>query len=683
MERLSFPQAIEGGQSGDGSPLRLGDSSQLGDLFISNGRIHLCDWDGDGEIELVDSGAALFAHRFTGAIADGTPIVGGGERLGEMSRSHQRDENDAGLCGGIKAIGDFDGDGHPELILAPRGYSQQPVVVVALKGGPPTHRSQGKPLVVTGDGGAIDWAGAWLVALDWNGDGRVDLVAAVHENQGYWLPPGVDRVAEDQRDRYRGDGTWKGVIGRWSLHLLRNTSTSERCEFEYSGRVAAAVPGGPLAAVDKAKPETGLLLLDYYGALWHLPLPEPGEVPRWGELVELFTLHRAPFTRGANFAHIDTAAIEGNRVDLFASDDGGNVHWCRWCGCDRDDRPIYADPKTLKERDPHINGGSFSVPTTGDWRATGTADLVVGSIEGYIFWYRTLATDPLRFAPPERVRVGDEEIRYTAKPNPAAGHHWGGSQGPLDGNKGGYSNPVLVDFDGNGLLDLVVGSMIGLYDWYPNRGTPNEPKLDPPHRLRVGDEPLFGPWRVQPGIGDFTGDGLPDIVTMDLDLDLALYRRVSRDQVVCLQPGEKLRFEDGEVLKTPGPYTPQGGDGRGRTKIQVVDWDGNGLLDLLLGVGPQPGSPFRGSFVLLCRNLGSNSDPVFKRPEVLLFNAQGQPQEFFRHGAHPAPVDWDGDGRWELLVGADFGYIWYWKPENFGTPSGPIEIYRRADDHSL
>ena len=104
---------------------------------------------------------------------------------------------------------------------------------------------------------------------------------------------------------------------------------------------------------------------------------------------------------------------------------------------------------------------------------------------------------------------------------------------------------------------------------------------------------------------------------------------------------------------------------------------------MLLGVGPQQGSPFRGSLVLLCRNLCSNSEPVFKCPEVLLFNAEGQPQEFFRHGVHPAPVDWDGDGRWELLVGADFGYIWYWKPENPGAPSGSIETYRRADDHSL
>ena len=48
-----------------------------------------------------------------------------------------------------------------------------------------------------------------------------------------------------------------------------------------------------------------------------------------------------------------------------------------------------------------------------------------------------------------------------------------------------------------------------------------------------------------------------------------------------------------------------------------------------------------------------------------------------------APVDWDGDGRWELVVGADFGHIWYWRPEHFGAPSAPFEIYRPPGDDSL
>ena len=33
-----------------------------------------------------------------------------------------------------------------------------------------------------------------------------------------------------------------------------------------------------------------------------------------------------------------------------------------------------------------------------------------------------------------------------------------------------------------------------------------------------------------------------------------------------------------------------------------------------------------------------------------------------------APVDWDGDGKYELIAGADTGYVWYWHSDNFGTP---------------
>ena len=125
------------------------------------------------------------------------------------------------------------------------------------------------------------------------------------------------------------------------------------------------------------------------------------------------------------------------------------------------------------------------------------------------------------------------------------------------------------------------------------------------------------------------------------------------------------------------------GDGRGRTKIQVVDWDHNGTLDLVLGVGPQPGSAFYSSYVLLCRNVGSSAAPLFKRPEALLFNAAGKALEFWRHAVHPGLVDWDGDGAWEILAGADLGFVWYFKPEYFGKPQGRVEIYRKKGDISL
>ena len=55
------------------------------------------------------------------------------------------------------------------------------------------------------------------------------------------------------------------------------------------------------------------------------------------------------------------------------------------------------------------------------------------------------------------------------------------------------------------------------------------PLAEYPIRLHVAEggdvsaaprEAIFGPWRVQPAVADLTGSGLPDLLTMDLELDL-------------------------------------------------------------------------------------------------------------------------------------------------------------------
>ena len=683
---MSFPRPVEGGNSGDGSPLRLGDSAAAGDAFLANGNPHLVDWNGDGRLELVDSGGTVFVYGFEETLADGTPVLDRGQRWGEMSRSHQRDESDMGLCGRIEVAGDFDGDGYPEILLGPRPYSRMPPVMLSLAGGPPTHRSQGQPVAFSGgpdaDGNGIDWATA-LAPCDWDGDGRLDLVAAVHENGDYWLPPGVDTAAEDQRDRYRLDGTWKGIIGPWSLHLLRNACSAGSWEFEYCGKLDVEVPGGPLCPVDGGDPSAGLLILDYYGPVWHLPLLQPGEVPEWGGAGRAAHPARRPVLAPRQLPldhHRGSRRGPRRPVRQRYRQQRPQVplSWPRHRGAPRVRRAAQAPAA-----EPHVNGGCFSVPTTGDWRATGRADLLVGSVEGYVFWYKTLSTDPLRFAPPERVRAAGDEIRYTARPNPAAGHHWGGSQGPLDGNIGGYSNPCSSTSTATACSTsspaACSGSTTGTRTG-ARRASPSSTR-----RIACGLE--TSPFSRR---GACSPDSATSVAAACRTSSPWISTSTSRSTgapargiFVACSRGEKLRFEDGDTIKTHGPYTPQGGDGRGRSKIQVVDWDGNGLLDLMLGVGPQPGSTFRGSFVLLCRNVGTNAEPLFARPQVLLFGADGKPQEFFRHGAHPSAVDWDGDGGWELLAGADFGHVWYWKPENFGSPSGPFEIYRPPGDTSL
>ena len=137
-------------------------------------------------------------------------------------------------------------------------------------------------------------------------------------------------------------------------------------------------------------------------------------------------------------------------------------------------------------------------------------------------------------------------------------------------------------------------------------------------------------------------------------------------------PPRKCRYEDGSTIKSSGIYTPGGGEGRGRTKLQLVDWSGTGgdKMDLLMGTGPQGGSTFHSSFVLLLRNRGFNSsgEPVFARPEVLLFDENGEAREWWRHCAHPTAVNWRGRG---LVVGSDMGTLEYYREPWFGAPADP------------
>ena len=672
----TFPRQIAAGNSGDGSPLVLGDESVIADLFTGGSAVCVVDWDGDGECEIVVTGGngSIFSYKIVGAIRDGTPIVDRGMEWGRVSRAPHRNERDEGLVGVVSVAADFDGDGQTEMILAPRGYSLKPTVAVSLQDGHPSTRDEGRAVDVRGREAGIAFGSGGVVAVDWNADGLVDLVVLESEPGEMWAMSEDGVVPEDQRDRYDKEGKWFSTHGERTLHLYRNTSAEGRIEFTYAGKVDVALPRHTqhIGAVNPTDPSAGLLLLNYYAHVHHLPILAPGERPVWGEPSELFTLHGEPFSRITTFqGSIGVSdVLEDGRFDIFAGDNAGNVEWARYYGQDAADRPVYDTPRKLKQRNPHVNGGFFSVPTVGDWRGTGMDDILVGSIEGYVFWYKTLSTNPLRFAPPERVRYGATEIRRLATPHPAGGRHWGGSQSPYDGDTGGYSNPVLADWNGNGLLDLVVCDMVSLYEWYPNWGAKTTPELGPPQRLHLDDgSPLIGPWRQQPGIGHLTNGDLPDIVIQDMDLDLALYRRVGRDDLSCLLQGEKLRYEDGSTIKTHGVYTPAGGDGRGRTKINIVDWNGDGILDLLIGVGPQHGSPYRGSYILFAENVGDDQNPLFKRPVVLVFDADGKPLEFWRHGVHMAPVDWDGDGKFELIAGADFGHIWYWKPEHFGRPA--------------
>ncbi len=93
----------------------------------------------------------------------------------------------------------------------------------------------------------------------------------------------------------------------------------------------------------------------------------------------------------------------------------------------------------------------------------------------------------------------------------------------------------------------------------------------------------------------------------------------------------------------------------------AVDWDQDGDLDLLLGA--------KNGQVYLRTNGGSQDKPAFASSNVSLTLADGSPFAIKGGLTAARPADWDGDGMLDLVCGSfDGGVTWY---RNVGAKGSP------------
>src|SRR5262249_41862979 len=139
------------------------------------------------------------------------------------------------------------------------------------------------------------------------------------------------------------------------------------------------------------------------------------------------------------------------------------------------------------------------------------------------------------------------------------------------------TSPVLVDWDNDGDLDLIVGSSLEAFLYLENKGSKTKPSFAAPIRLTLGGKPLETVWRTRPVAQDVTGDGWKDLLALDTEGMLTLYRR-GADGKHELQPGERILDSAGKPIKLDGSARETG-----RTTLTLMDWDGDGKLDLIAG----------------------------------------------------------------------------------------------------
>ncbi|HID23656.1 MAG TPA: VCBS repeat-containing protein, partial [Planctomycetaceae bacterium] len=499
--------------------------------------------------------------------------------------------------------------------------------------------------------------------VDYDGDGRLDVVVGV----GDWTDYGWDNAFDSQ-------GRWTRGPLHGYVYLLRNQGTNEHPRYDGPTKIEAG--GRPIDVFGMPSPnfadfdgdgDLDLLCGEFVDGFAYFENIGSRTKPRYASGRTLMLGDR-PLTM--DLCMIVPVAVDWDQdgdVDLVVGQEDGRVALIEHTGRVQNGLPVFRAPRFFQQEADDVKFGALATPVGFDWDGDGDQDIVTGNTAGYIGFIENLGpipgSDTPKWAAPVLLKAGGRTLRILAGPN-------GSIQGPCEA-KWGYTTLSVADWNHDGLPDLVVNSIWGRVVWFRNVGTRSRPRLAAAEPIRVAwrgsppkpawnwwnpkDNELATQWRTTPVVIDLNGDGLNDLVMLDHEGYLAFFERKRVDGKLELQPPRRV-FRMVRAATRDSRHLirdPKGGwmrlnsglAGRsGRRKLCFTDWDGDGAVDLLVN----------SVNVNLLRNTSTATAPW-------TFEDLG-PVDHRRLAGHttsPTTVDWNQDGRPDLLIGAEDGYFYY------------------------
>jgi hypothetical protein len=493
----------------------------------------------------------------------------------------------------------------------------------------------------------------WRFA-DYDGDGALDLVVGVEDWSDYGWDDAWDRA-----------GKWTNGPLHGFVYWLRNLGTTTAPRYDTPRKVEAG--GAPVDTFGCPSPnfvdfdgdgDLDLLCGEFLDGFTYFENTGTRTQPRYAPGRRLKTPDGKPLTMELEM--IVPVAFDWNKdghPDLIVGDEDGRVALLLNTGKLAADRtPQFLAPRYFQQQADDLKCGALATPVGIDWDGDGDTDILCGNTAGYVEFFENLSgpgVEHPKWAAPRRLEADGKIIRFLAGPN-------GSIQGPAEA-KWGYTTLSVADWDGDGLPDLIVNSILGRVVWFKNVGTRKAPKLAAAQPVEVewsGPAPtlawgwlrpegkaLLTQWRTTPFAVDWNRDGLTDLVMLDTEGYLAFFERTKRDDKLALLPPKRIFCdEQGQPLRLNAGIAGKSG----RRKLCVVDWDSDGKLDLLLN--------------------GENANflrQVATRDGRFLFKDMGKlaDKNVASHDVSPTVVDWNGDGIPDLLAGAEDGHLYYLRNE--------------------
>ncbi len=488
----------------------------------------------------------------------------------------------------------------------------------------------------------------WRYA-DYDGDGRLDLIAGTED----WSDYGWD-------DAWDARGQWQNGPLHGFVHVFRGLEDgrySEPMAVEAGGkRVDTFGCPSPNFADFDGDGDLDLLCGEFLDGFTYFQNTGTRAVPQYAAGVRVPTPGGSPLRMELEM--IVPVAFDWDRdgdLDLITGDEDGRVAFVENTGTfTPEGPPVFLPPVYFRQEADTLKCGALATPVGYDWDGDGDMDILSGNTAGYIEFFENLSGPKMpepRWAAPRRLEAGGQPFRIMAGPD-------GSIQGPAEA-KWGYTTFSVADWDGDGLPDIVLNSILGDVVWLKNTGTRTQPVLAAPQPVEVeweGEQPalawgwrkprgkaLLTQWRTTPVVYDFNGDGLPDLAMLDQEGFLAFFQRAGRPGHLILKAPRRA-FLDGQG--NPLRLNDKRGGGSGRRKLCVTDWDGDGKFDLLLNSANAD----------LLRQTGEKDGAwIFENAGSLdKKNIEG-------HDVSPSVVDFDGDGIPDFLGGAENGRFYFLK----------------------